>query len=139
MKTITSVSENAADSPSAAYAYVLITPARDEAKFIEETIKSVVAQTVLPLKWVIVSDGSTDGTDDIVKRYVTEHPWIELLRMPERQERNFAGKVMAFNAGYDRVRHLPYRYLACMDADISFEPDYFAYLLERACSDSGLG
>jgi len=139
MKTITSVSVNGADSPSAAYAYVLITPARDEASFIEETIKSVLAQTVLPLKWVIVSDGSTDGTDDIVKRYVAEHPWIELLRMPERQERNFAGKVMAFNAGYDRVRHLPYRYLACMDADISFEPEYFAYLLDKACSDSTLG
>ena len=90
-------------------------PARDEARFLEETIKSVVAQTVLPLKWVIVSDGSTDGTDDIVKRYAAEHSWIELLRMPEREERNFAGKVLAFNAGYDRVRDIPYRYLACME------------------------
>src|ERR1700736_6480879 len=139
MQAITSVSGNGADSPGASYAYVLITPARDEAKFIEQTIKSVVAQTMLPLKWVIVSDGSTDGTDDIVKRYVAEHPWIELLRMPERQDRNFAGKVMAFNAGYDRVRDIPYRYLACMDGDISFEPDYFAYLLEKAASDSRLG
>jgi poly-beta-1,6-N-acetyl-D-glucosamine synthase len=139
MKTITSVSGNGADSPCASYTYVLITPARDEARSIEQTIKSVVAQTVLPLKWVIVSDGSTDGTDDIVKRYVAEHPWIELLRMPERQERNFAGKVMAFNAGHNRVRELPYSFLACMDADISFEPDYFAYLLEKACSDSRLG
>jgi poly-beta-1,6-N-acetyl-D-glucosamine synthase len=139
MKTLTSVSDDAAASPSASYAYVLITPARDEARFIEETIKSVVAQTVLPLKWVIVSDGSTDGTDDIVKRYVAEHPWIELLRMPERQERNFAGKVLAFNAGYDRLRHLPYRYLVSMDGDISFEPDYFAFLLDKAGSDSQLG
>jgi poly-beta-1,6-N-acetyl-D-glucosamine synthase len=146
MKTITSASGNRAGAPDAdqaalvaSYAYVLITPARDEAKFIEKTIQSVVAQTVLPLKWVIVSDGSTDGTDDIVKRYAAEHSWIELLRMPEREERNFAGKVLAFNAGYARVRHLPYRYLACMDGDISFEPDYFAYLLEKACSDSRLG
>jgi biofilm PGA synthesis N-glycosyltransferase PgaC len=135
----TSVSGNGTDSQVASSAYVLITPARDEAKFIEKTIKSVVAQTVLPLKWVIVSDGSTDGTDDIVKRYLAEHPWIELLRMPEREERNFAGKVLAFDAGYDRVRHLPYRYLACMDGDISFEPDYFAYLLDKASSDSRLG
>jgi hypothetical protein len=59
--------------------------------------------------------------------------------MPEREERNFAGKVLAFNAGHDRVRHLPYRYLACMDGDISFEPDYFAYLLDKASSDSRLG
>jgi biofilm PGA synthesis N-glycosyltransferase PgaC len=139
MKPLTSVSDNAADSSCTHDAYVLITPARDEARFIEETIKSVVAQTVLPLKWVIVSDGSTDGTDDIVKRYLPGHPWIELLRMPERQERNFAGKVVAFNAGYDRVRDLPYRYLACMDGDISFEPDYFAYLLGKAGTDSRLG
>lgn len=136
---MTNVPENAADSPTADCAYVLITPARDEARFIEKTIESVVAQTVLPLKWVIVSDGSTDGTDDIVKRYVAKHPWIELLRMPERQERNFAGKVIAFNAGYDRVRHLPYSYLGNMDGDISFEPDYFAYLLDKASSDSRLG
>ncbi len=64
--------------------YVLITPARNEAAFIELTIKSVIGQTVLPLKWVIVSDGSTDGTDEIVKKYAAEHPWIELVRMPER-------------------------------------------------------
>ena len=80
--------------------YVLITPARNEAEFIEQTIKSVVNQTVRPIKWVIVSDGSTDGTDDIVKKCVSEHPWIELVRMPERQERHFAGKVYAFNEGY---------------------------------------
>ncbi|HKS35792.1 MAG TPA: glycosyltransferase, partial [Verrucomicrobiae bacterium] len=100
--------------------YVVVTPARNEAAVIEETIRSVVGQTVKPLKWAIVSDGSTDGTDDIVKRYAAEHDWIELLRMPERKERNFAGKVHAFNAGYDRVRHLPYAFLVCMDGDISF-------------------
>ena len=79
--------------------YVLITPARNEAAFIELTIKSMVAQTVRPAKWVIVSDGSTDGTDEIVKKYAANHDWIELLRMPERRERHFAGKVYAFNAG----------------------------------------
>jgi poly-beta-1,6-N-acetyl-D-glucosamine synthase len=135
----TSVSGNGTDSQVASCAYVLITPARDEAKFIEKTIKSVVAQTVLPLRWVIVSDGSTDGTDEIVNRYLADNPWIELLRMPERKERNFAGKVMAFNAGYNRISRLPYRYLVCMDADISFEPDYFAYLLGKVGSDSRLG
>ena len=57
--------------------YVLVTPARNEAKFIELTLKSVVAQTVRPLKWVIVSDGSTDGTDDIVQKYVSRHSWID--------------------------------------------------------------
>ena len=88
--------------------YVLITPARNEAAFIERTLQSVVAQTVPPAKWVIVSDGSTDGTDEIVNRYAAEYPWIELLRMPERKERHFAGKVLAFNAGNARVQDVPY-------------------------------
>jgi glycosyltransferase involved in cell wall biosynthesis len=78
-------------------AYVLITPARNEAEYIKLTLESVVAQTIRPLRWVIVSDGSTDGTDEIVNTYAAKHLWIELLRMPERQERHFAGKVLAFS------------------------------------------
>jgi len=60
--------------------YVLITPARNEAAFIELTLKSVAAQTVLPLKWVIVSDGSTDGTDELARKYAAQYGWIELVR-----------------------------------------------------------
>ena len=80
--------------------YVLITPGRNEAEFIDKTIQSVISQTVKPLKWVMVSDGSTDGTDGIVKKHAAEHEWIDFVRMPERKERHFAGKVHAFNAGY---------------------------------------
>jgi poly-beta-1,6-N-acetyl-D-glucosamine synthase len=119
--------------------YVLVTPARNEAEFIELTIKSVVAQTVRPLKWVIVSDGSTDGTDDIVRRYTANNPWIELVRTPERRERHFAGKVLAFNAGYARLANLNYEAIGSMDADISFDADYFAFLLEKLIADSRLG
>ena len=119
--------------------YVLVTPARNEAAFIEATLRSVVAQTVRPTRWVVVSDGSTDGTDDIVRTYAARHDWIELLRMPERRERNFAGKVHAFNAGYDRVKDLSYQALGCMDADISFDEEYFAFLLGRLGDDPGLG
>lgn len=119
--------------------YVLITPARNEASFIELTIKSVVAQTARPLKWVIVSDGSTDGTDDIVRAYASRHSWIELTRMPERRERHFAGKVLAFNAGYDRVKDLAYQAVGSIDADISFGEDYFAFLLNRLAENPALG
>jgi len=119
--------------------YVLVTPARDEAKFIELTIQSVLAQTARPLKWIIVSDGSTDGTDDIVKRYAAEHEWIELLRMPEREERNFAGKAHAVNAGQKRVADLPYQVIACLDADVVIDSDYFLYLLEKLVADPALG
>jgi len=119
--------------------YVLITPARNEAAYIELTLQSMIAQTVLPLKWVIVSDGSTDGTDDIVNKYTASHPWIELVRMPERTARNFAGKVYSFNAGYDRVKDLPYDVIANLDADVSFDPDYFDFLLGKLDGNPKLG
>jgi len=121
------------------YTYVLITPARNEAGYIEGTIKSVVGQTVRPARWVIVSDGSTDGTDEIVKRYAAEHDWIELVRMPERKERDFAAKVRAFNAGYDRVKGLRYDIIGSIDADISFEPGLFELLLKKFGEDPQLG
>src|SRR5258708_11309070 len=110
--------------------FVLVTPARNEAQFIELTLKSVVAQTVRPAKWIIVSDGSTDGTDDIVNKYAAEHPWIELVRMPERRARHFAGKVQAFNAGYARVRDLQCAIVGRLVSDISFDADYLSLLLQ---------
>ena len=119
--------------------YVIVTPARNEAQYIELTIKSVIAQTVRPLKWVIVSDGSTDGMDEIVSRYATDHAWIELVRMPERTERHFAGKVHAFNAGYARMSGLQYDVVVNLDADVSFDEDYFSFLLQRLAEDPQLG
>jgi glycosyltransferase involved in cell wall biosynthesis len=119
--------------------YVLVTPARNEAQFLASTIESVAAQTVLPLRWVIVSDGSTDGTDEIVLRYAAVHPWIELLRMPERTERNFAGKAFAVNAAHASLAVLPYEAIAILDADITFQTDYFSYLLSKLAEDPALG
>jgi biofilm PGA synthesis N-glycosyltransferase PgaC len=119
--------------------YVLVTPARNEVKFIELTIQSVVSQSVPPLGWFIVSDGSTDGTDDVVKKYSADYPWIELVRMPERRERNFAGKVHAFNAGYARAQSLDYSVIGSLDADMSFDSEYFSYLLEKLDADPKLG
>jgi biofilm PGA synthesis N-glycosyltransferase PgaC len=121
------------------HTYVVVTPARNEAAFIEQTIQSMIVQTVKPLKWVIVSDGSTDGTDDIVSKYTATHPWIELLRMPERRERHFAGKVHAINAGLERVSSLPYDAVASMDGDISFDSEYFQFLLAKLAADPQLG
>jgi glycosyltransferase involved in cell wall biosynthesis len=119
--------------------YVLITPARNEARFIEQTLKSMVAQTVLPLKWVIVSDGSTDGTDEIVKKYGLDNSWIELVRMPERQERHFAGKVHAFNAGRAKVADLPYEVIGNLDGDVSFDGEYYEFLLRKLAENPRLG
>lgn len=119
--------------------YVLITPARNEEQFIALTIDAVIAQTIRPLKWVIVSDGSTDATDEIVGSYSAQHDWIELLSLPERAERHFAGKATAIHAGLERVQELPYDVIACLDADITFNPDYFAFLLEKLALDPCLG
>lgn len=119
--------------------YALITPARNEAQFIELTLKSMIAQTILPQKWVIVSDGSTDGTDDIVRKYLSDHPWIELLRMPERTERHFAGKVYAFDAGYQRVKDLNVDVIGNLDADVSFEPNHFEFLIGAMEQNARLG
>jgi cellulose synthase/poly-beta-1,6-N-acetylglucosamine synthase-like glycosyltransferase len=119
--------------------YVLVTPARNEEAYIENTIRSVVAQTVQPAKWVIVSDGSTDRTDEIVKRYAKQHDWIELLRMPEHRDRQFAAKANCFNAGYARFKKTDYDIIGNLDADISFEPDYFEFLLDRFTAMPRLG
>jgi biofilm PGA synthesis N-glycosyltransferase PgaC len=120
--------------------YVLITPARNEADFLEQTIKSVLGQTVLPLKWVIVSDGSTDGTNDILTKYSNQYRWIEGVIRPPRAERHFAGKVQAFNAGYQKVQDLEYDVIGSLDADISFDDrDYFAFLLSKFEQDRRLG
>lgn len=119
--------------------YVLITPARNEADFIELTIQSMIRQTNVPIKWIIVSDGSTDETDNIVKKYLPDHPWMALVRTPERKERHFAGKVMAFNTGYEKVKHLNYDIIGSLDADISFDPEYFNFLLGKFTQHPELG
>lgn len=120
-------------------AYVLITPSRNEERFIEQTIQSVISQTILPEKWVIVSDGSTDGTDEIVKKYLPEHPWMELIRMPERRERHFGAKVQCFNAGCERLRGETFDIIGNLDADITFDESYFDFLLAKFNADPALG
>jgi glycosyltransferase involved in cell wall biosynthesis len=119
--------------------YALITPARNEAQFIESTIQSVIAQTVRPMRWVIVSDGSTDGTDEIVGRYAAQHEWIQLVRLPERSERHFAGKVLAFNAGLASLKGVAYQVISNLDADITFDSGYFEFLLGELARDLRLG
>jgi biofilm PGA synthesis N-glycosyltransferase PgaC len=120
-------------------AYALVTPAHNEEATIERTIQSVVGQTTLPRMWVIVSDGSTDRTDEIVKRYADSHSWIEYVRLPEHRDRQFAAKVGAFNAGFERLRSIEYDIIGNLDADITFDPHYFEFLLARFAGNPRLG
>ncbi len=119
--------------------YVLVTPARNEEAFIQTTIESVAKQTHLPLKWVIVNDGSTDSTASKVEPYLTKYPWLELINLPVRKERNFAAKVYAFNAGQQRVKELNYEVIGNLDSDVSFDTDHFEFLLTKFAEQPRLG
>jgi glycosyltransferase involved in cell wall biosynthesis len=119
--------------------YVLITPAYNEQKLVEYTLKSVVKQTVLPVKWVIVNDGSTDATRSIVEGYAEKYDWIELVNLPKRQGRNFAAKVQAFNAGRERLRDVAYEVIGNLDADVSLDDDHFEFLMGKFRDDPTLG
>ena len=118
---------------------ILITPARNEEAFIEKTIQSVVNQTVLPIRWVIVNDGSTDGTAAIVAKYAALYEWIDMVTMPAHRDRSFAAKVHCFNAGYTTVKTVDHDIVGNLDADISFEKDYLEFLLGQFSDDPGLG
>jgi len=119
--------------------YVLITPARNEQALIKKSLDSMVAQKLLPERWVIVDDGSTDQTAEIVETYAKLYPWIELVRRPQHVDRNFAGKVHAFNAGFERVQSLDFEVMGNLDADISFDPDYLEFLINKFSEDPKLG
>ena len=119
--------------------YLVITPARNEEAFLEFTIRSMVKQTIPPVRWLVVSDGSTDRTDEIITRCAGQQDWIELYRMPGRETRDFAGKARSFNTGYERIRHLPHDAVVSLDADITFGPDHFEFLLEKLARDPQLG
>src|SRR5688572_8199097 len=120
-------------------AYVLITPAYNEADFLGQTAESVVRQTVLPKLWVIVSDGSTDDTDTIAQSYAARHPWIRYLRRDRSDGYSFARKARSFNSAYDTVKGVTFDLIANLDADVVFEPDYFEFLVGKFERDSHLG
>jgi glycosyltransferase involved in cell wall biosynthesis len=119
--------------------YVVITAARNEEAHIENTIRSVIAQTVLPLRWLIVSDGSTDRTDEIVRGYANTWRFIELLRVGTHHTHSFASKVYALNQVAHRFGQTAFEFVGHLDGDVSFGPSYFADLLERFERDPNLG
>lgn len=119
--------------------YILLTAARNEQGNIEKTIRSVVAQTITPLKWVIVNDGSTDETPAIIDRYAARYTWIERFDMPEHRDRSFAAKAFCINAAYERIKHLDFEVVGNLDADLSFDPDYLEFLLSKFAGMPELG
>lgn len=131
-------------SPSAAHKiravkYILITSARNEEALIARTLDSVVTQTRLPERWIIVDDGSTDRTAEIAESYAKFFPWIILIRNPRREGRNFAAKADAVNGALAQMQDLKFDVLGNLDADTSFEPDYMKFLMQKFSGDQRLG
>jgi poly-beta-1,6-N-acetyl-D-glucosamine synthase len=120
--------------------FVIITPAFNEARYIGLTVESVLAQTIKPLKWVIVDDGSTDDTPAITQRYATQFPWIEYLRREKIPgQYYFASNVYAIQEGIGLLKDMPFEYLAILDADISLPSNYYEQILSRLTKDERLG
>ncbi len=119
--------------------YVLVTSARNEESLITKTLDSVTAQTQLPEHWVIVDDGSTDRTAEIVEDYVARFPRITLIRRTGSPNRHFGGKAEAVRAGFQFLKAIPFDIVGNLDADISFEPDHFEFLMRKFSEDGRLG
>jgi len=120
--------------------YIIITPAYNEAEYIERTIKGVLAQSVLPEKWIVVDDGSTDSTAEIVQRYAEEHKWIQYIhRTRESEQSYYRSNVYAIMLGYEQVKKTDYDFLAILDADIGLPNDYYERIFERFSRDEKLG
>ncbi|MFQ5769550.1 MAG: glycosyltransferase [bacterium] len=106
--------------------YVVITAARDEEKYIEKTIKCVISQTILPIEWVIVNDGSYDNTGNIIDTYANKYAWIKALHRDNRGYRKAGGGVIeAFYDGYQSLACNDWEFIAKLDGDLSFDAHYF--------------
>jgi len=119
--------------------YVLITPARNEQAFIRRTLDSVVTQTILPERWVIVDDGSIDSTAEIVESYTKRYPWIELIRRRQDPDRNFASKAHSVALAFTQATPFEFDVVGNLDADVSFQPGYMEFLMRKFSEDTELG
>ncbi len=128
------------ETPDKLTRYVVISPVRDEEAYVEHTIKSVISQTMLPLQWVIVNDGSRDTTGAIVERYAKKYSWIRAIHLPDRGFRKSGGGVIeAFYEGYDSLTVRDWDFIVKLDGDLSFDADYFEESFKYFVEDSSLG
>ena len=119
--------------------YILITAAKNEELFIEQTIKSVLIQTIKPEKWIIVSDGSTDLTNSIVEQFTDKNNFIELIALPPKKERNFSSKVNALNLALEKLYGLDFDFIGNLDADVTLDKSYYEDVIRTFKSNPTLG
>lgn len=122
-----------------ASAFALITPAKNEAAYIEQTMASVTSQTLKPMRWIIVDDGSTDNTAAIVEKYSQDHTFIRLVRLSGARNRLFSNKAIAFKAGLEEIAGEDYTYVGNLDADITLPPAYYERIVDQFEHDPRLG
>jgi glycosyltransferase involved in cell wall biosynthesis len=124
---------------------LLVTPARNEAVHLERTIQAVAAQTRLPDLWLVVDDGSSDATPEILERWAAQLPFLRVLRAPQRDNEAggdrlaLAAEARAFNWALGGVEVDEFSHLGKLDADIELPPHYFERLLERFDREPELG
>lgn len=112
--------------------YVLISPCRNEADYMRQTLDTVIAQSIRPARWVIVDDGSTDETPQILMEYAKQHDWIQIVTRADRGRRAVGpGVIEAFYAGYAAINPDDYNYLCKLDLDLRLPPRYFEFLMQR--------
>jgi glycosyltransferase involved in cell wall biosynthesis len=120
--------------------YAIISPVRDEEAHLRLTAQSVVAQTIRPAEWVIVNDGSTDRTREIIEEYSRQYPWIRAVHRVNRGFRKSGSGVMeAFKDGYRVLGCRDWEFIVKLDGDLSFGPDYFAKCFEYFDREPRLG
>lgn len=120
--------------------YVVISPCRNEAKYMRRTLDSMVAQTERPALWVVVDDGSTDESPQILAEYAAAHDWIRVVQKPDRGHRAVGpGVIEAFYAGLETVDLAHYTYLCKLDLDLDLPHGYFAELMNRMDADPRIG
>lgn len=110
--------------------YIIITPVRNEEGYIQRTLQSVISQTLRPAKWIIINDGSTDRTEDLVRKYSQRYHWIQLVNKEDRGFRMPGGEFV-LESGIKLININDYDFIARLDGDISFEENYFAELFDR--------
>jgi len=129
----------------ASQTYLMVTVAYNEERQIERTIRCVIQQIVPPTQWLIISDGSTDGTDAILMKYAAKYPWINYARLEKttdpHQKLGKASYAYARSMALARRKfaEIPHEFVANLDADITFGPDYFEKVMEKALADESLG
>jgi len=112
--------------------YVLISPCRNEAAYMRQTLDTVIAQSICPTNWVIIDDGSTDQTPQILKEYARQYDWIKVVTRADRGRRAVGpGVIEAFYDGYETINPDEYDFLCKLDLDLRLPPRYFEILMER--------